>query len=467
MAQDRLDTSCTHRLLTGPLGWLLTTGWADRLKMAMLPAEFRLARARALAFANPDPEGFLDALEVDDATRQRLRQRALRALPELDRRRQSLDQVQDQWDTVFWRGAAADSAARVALERRRRRLSQEALKPDRLFRFLSAEHAFAPVAFQIPGPEETITAMSRWLSDPASAYAASAADLPAPERSAPIPGPAGPESLLRFSSPSTFQQGVRVTARVYEPARCTGATGTFIYGSGLGMLYDLIRYWPEEDYMARRLAARGVRVILPESPWHGRRELPGRYSGEPYLARAPLSVFELFSTQVQETARLIGWARSLGSPLVGVGGVSLGGLVAQLIAGHCRTWPAELRPDMVFVGAGTSQVDRALASGALSRLLGLSCALADAGWTQDALAALRPLLDPPRAPGIDPSRILACLGTRDSSTPYATALALLDRWEVPPDNRIVYDAGHIALYARLIRSDTAVGRIARLLRRPP
>ncbi|NOK59010.1 MAG: Fermentation-respiration switch protein FrsA, has esterase activity, DUF1100 family [Chloroflexi bacterium AL-W] len=53
-----------------------------------------------------------------------------------------------------------------------------------------------------------------------------------------------------------------VYARVIEPESYTGAIPTFIYGSGLGMPYDFIPYWPEEDYMTWPLARRGCRTIL-------------------------------------------------------------------------------------------------------------------------------------------------------------------------------------------------------------
>jgi hypothetical protein len=115
-----------------------------------------------------------------------------------------------------------------------------------------------------------------------------------------------------------------VYARVFEPEECSGSVPTLIYGGGLALAYDQIRYWPAKDYIGRPLAAEGCRVILVESPWHGRRMPPGYFSGEPYLAHAPVSLFQLYSAQAQETAILVDWVRSLGSPTVAVGGISLG-----------------------------------------------------------------------------------------------------------------------------------------------
>ncbi|RVT81655.1 abhydrolase domain-containing 18 [Rhodobacteraceae bacterium CCMM004] len=462
MSREALRISSMHRLLGGPLGWLLTTGPLNNLKMAMLPREFRMARARAVAVVHPDPLGLLDALGADAAARRRLEAPAAKALADLASRRAALAPVQAQWDDAVWGSTPPDPATLIALDERRRALSEAAVKPGLLFRFLWKEASIAPTAFDVPDPALALTRAAEWVKTPALLYGAPKAPA-AVERSAAIPGPAGPEYLIRFPSPSPFTDHDTVTARVYEPASGGKDAPTFVYGSGLGMVYDLIRYWPEEDYMARRLAARGVRTVLPESPWHGRREVPGRYSGEPYLARAPVSIYELFSAQAQETACIVAWARAQGARRIGVGGVSLGGLVTQQIVGHCGTWPEEMRPDMAFIGAGSGHVDQVVVMGDLSERLGISAAVRNAGWTDGLLAQLRPLLDPPDTPAVAPEAILTYLGRRDRSTPYALARQLLDRWQVPERNRIVHDADHMALYARLIRSDEAASRIADML----
>ena len=164
--------------------------------------------------------------------------------------------------------------------------------------------------------------------------------------------------------------------------------------------------------------------------------------------------------QCQEAAVLVAWARENGSRKVGVGGVSLGGLVTQQIVGHCGGWPEAMRPDMAFVGAGSGHVDQVVALGHLSKLLGLTDAVRQAGWTDQLLAELRPLLDPPDTESIDPEAIVACLGTRDSSTPFRLASDLLDRWRVPDENRIIRDEDHMALYTFLIRKPDVADRIA-------
>ncbi|WP_430449675.1 hypothetical protein [Rhodophyticola sp.] len=101
--------------------------------------------------------------------------------------------------------------------------------------------------------------------------------------------------------------------------------------------------------------------------------------------------------------------------------------------------------------------------GDLSGRLGMTAAVRAAGWTDAQLAELRPLLDPPEDPAIDPDDILACLGRQDRSTPHALARQLLDGWRVPDRNQIIRDADHMALYTHLIRSEEAASRIAERL----
>jgi hypothetical protein len=65
--------------------------------------------------------------------------------------------------------------------------------------------------------------------------------------------------------------------------------------------------------------------------------------------------------------------------------------------------------------------------------------LATAGWTAERLRKLRPLLDPPATLGIPPEQVVAVLGERDQYVPYAWAREMLDTWDVPGANRVVWD----------------------------
>lgn len=240
----------------------------------------------------------------------------------------------DRWERVFWGDGESTPDERVAVERERREVSERRAKPTDIFGFLSKEHLVPPVKFETPPPEDARTRWHHELAEPERLYgfveSSAAEEFPRVERSATVRGPGTVEYLLRFRSPSPHLSD-RATARVYEPVDIDANTDgdvdlpTLVFHSGWGMFDDQLTYWPEEESVARALVPEGYRVILPDAPWHGRRELLGRYSGEPYIARAPVGLFTLYSAAALETAVLIDWARTEGAPAVGVGGVSLGG----------------------------------------------------------------------------------------------------------------------------------------------
>ena len=83
MTRTTLKPSTMHRILASPLGRPLASGVFNDLKLAMLPREFRMARARAAAFQHDEPEAFLAALGADQEAKRKLVEPAARALTEL------------------------------------------------------------------------------------------------------------------------------------------------------------------------------------------------------------------------------------------------------------------------------------------------------------------------------------------------------------------------------------------------
>ena len=458
---DQLATPLAHRLITSPLGALLDTRIFERIKGRSLPREMRLARIGAVAEATAaeggDARAFLDAVDPAGALAPRDRERVHKAFARFVRQWADYAAILKAWEAAFWGDRDVAPENLVDLEMRRRAASERCVTPGRTLGFLAKRADIAPVACDIPDPDATRARWSDAIAAPAALFAAPE-DLPDFQRSRAVPGPAGPEYLLRFRSPSPLMTDT-VHARIFEPAEDAEDAPAFVYASGLGMAYDRIRYWPEEDYIARPLAARGCRVILVESPWHGRRALPGRFSGEPYLATAPVGLFRLYAAQAQETAALIGWARRTGATVVGVGGVSLGGIVSQHVAGRCAAWPEAVRPDMAFLGATSAHIDEVVLGSEITRSLGVDSAVRAAGWTAERLRQLRPLLDPPASPGITPENVVAVLGRRDRYTPYTLGRGLLDAWGVPPGNVLTWDRDHFGVLLGLFRRDDAQKKI--------
>lgn len=458
-----LSTPLVHRALRSPAGGLLETAAFERVKTNSLARTFGVARARAAADVSlgGGPAAFLAELPAPPAPH--LHDRIERTLRDYANRRTEAEDAVERWEAAFWGDEATTDAERVAIERERRRTEARRARPTRLFRFLDREHLLPPVKYEIPDPETVDERWAKAVVDPSRLYGLD--ELPAVARSRSVAGPGTEESFLRFDSPSPYLD--EATARVYEPAGwAAGRDGdaaplpTLIFHDGLGSLNDRASYWPVEDAVARTLAPRGYRVILPDAPWHGRREVVGRYSGEPYLATAPVGTFTLLSAAAAETGVLVDWARREGAPVVGVGGLSLGGSVASHVAGRCGGWPERARPDLVVPVGAPGDVDRALFESRLSSLLGLDRELAEAGWTPDRLRDLAPLLDPPATPAVDPGSIVPFVGRRDDLAPVDTALELYDSWGVPDRNVTAWDAGHFGVLVRLVRDPAFVSTVA-------
>ncbi|WP_411966653.1 alpha/beta fold hydrolase [Haloferax sp. YSSS75] len=465
---DHLETSPLHKLMVSPAGRLLTSRPFETLKTRSLPREFAVVRARAAADValGEGPEAYLR--EVDAPPAPHLHDRIERALAQYAAVREEYDETMARWNSVFWGGYESLPDERVAIERDRREIAQRRAKPSDIFGFLAKEHLVPPVKFETPDPDD---ALSRWhheLAEPERLYgfadSRASEEFPRVERSATVRGPGTVEYLLRFTSPSPHLSD-DASARVYEPADVDGDLPTLVFHSGWGMFDDQLVYWPEEEYLARALAPEGYRVILPDAPWHGRREPLGNYSGEPYVARAPVGLFTLYSAAALETAVLTDWARTEGAPVVGVGGVSLGGTIALHVGGRCGEWPESMRPDLLFPVGAPGAIDQTLLSGSLTKLLDIDKALDAAGWTGGHLHEFAPLLNPPKTPCLAPERVFSFIGSRDGMAPARTARVLFDEWGIPRPNRHEWDCGHFGVLANLIRRDEFQRTVTRELDR--
>lgn len=454
---DRLDTPRVHRLLGSPLGGLFETTPFETLSLGRLPDQFSVRRARAAADVSlgGGPAAFLR--EVDAPPAPHLHDRIETALATFAELRERHEDVADRWEAAFWGDEETTPEERAALERERRRADAAHARPDDAFGFLVRDHLVPPVAFDVPSPED---ARERWAHERAEpehlygfAESTVTESLPRVSRSKTVFGPGTVEYRLRFETPS-LHVGDTAEARVYEPEDPADYLSTVVFFSGLGSLGDRLGYWPEEEAVGRRLARRGYRVVLPDAPWHGRREPLGFHAGEPYLARAPVGHFELYGAAAQEAGVLVEWARTEGAPAVAVGGLSLGGIVALHVAGRCGDWPESMRPDVAAAVAPVGSVTQALTGASrLLSLLGVDDALTAAGWTGDDLNEFASLLNPPAKPSLSPARILVCYGSRDDVAPASTTESLLRRWDVPRRNVVRWDRGHVGTAMRLVRDD--------------
>ncbi len=461
----RLPTPTVHRVISSPLGALLDTPTFERFKLERLPFEVRLLRLGAMASAlgSSDADELIARIGVDGEVSTNMRRGLARGLQRFARACAAREDIMRRWDRAFWGDAwpppQREDLVRLELERRVR--SRRCVCPRSTLGFFAAKNTFDPIAFHVPSPGEVARKWARELARPELLYGPPS-ELPSIERSRSLQGPVGAEYLIRFRSPSRI--GDVVYARVFEPER-REASATFIYVGGLFSACDEVVYWPEEEALGRGLAARGHRVILLAPPWHGRRALSGTASGEASLATGPEGMFRSCAAGAQETAVLIAWARELGSPAVGIGGTSVGALIAQAVAGRARSFPRGMRPDAVFLAGAAIRLDEVLLGAPLAERMGLPRAILEAGWTREALACLRDLFDPPNEPGIAPERIHAVLSAQDSFLPAALGRELLRMWRVPESNVTMRPGGQFSLLVHLARHSDARLTIARELHR--
>jgi pimeloyl-ACP methyl ester carboxylesterase len=84
--------------------------------------------------------------------------------------------------------------------------------------------------------------------------------------------------------------------------------------------------------VARALRARGTHSMRIDLPFHLRRRMPGRNSGDGYFGTDPSRIRATVRQSVEDAAAVVAWARANVTPTMAVMGVSLGGLVTTLLA---------------------------------------------------------------------------------------------------------------------------------------
>ncbi len=89
-----------------------------------------------------------------------------------------------------------------------------------------------------------------------------------------------------------------------------------------------------DRWLAKQMRLRGAHTVRLDLPLHLRRTLPGQRSGDGYFSLDPAHIRAAVRQSVEDAAAVIAWARAEVSPIITVVGVSLGGLIATLLAAH-------------------------------------------------------------------------------------------------------------------------------------
>ncbi|HEX6978547.1 MAG TPA: hypothetical protein VF342_04550 [Alphaproteobacteria bacterium] len=363
-------------------------------------------------------------------------------------------EAERRWDELFFGGKACPDVDLVAAEAQRLRSGRTFLGSRLMFAPAARAARVDAVAWDIPHAAASAGAIAR-----ADEMFRPPDPWPPVEVSARARTRASIEYALRFALPGAVD-GAAAFARVSEPPGIADPP-TVIHCHGFGVEAEHLDRMFDE---MRPLVSAGVRVVRMILPWHGRRRRPGTWSGEPFLAQAPLSCGALFETAVRELGVLVGWARSTSRGRVALSGVSLGALTAQLAAVRLGAWPKTCWPDALLLIGTSDRLDRIAFDGALARVLGLDRALRARGWTREALTALGALANPVGTPVVDPARILMVLGTVDDVTPFDGGVELARHWHVPAANQFHRPQGHFSVSLGLIGEDAPLRRLAALLR---
>lgn len=440
-------------------GLFLSQPWFDRAGLAMLRrAFFPVSRAwAAAALAGGDPARFAAAVPMPHRFEDN--ERLAKALAAFEAARAASTAIDQLWEQTFFGPADEPEPRRRAIESARLAHAHAFNMARRHFLFL-LPRGLPRIDLHVATPAETEAVYGPARVDLVPFVAPPEGDWPI-ETSRRIPGAVGVDYWLRFRSPSK-RLGDVVHARVHEPIGVADPP-TIILGHGVCVEFD---HWIGLVDEADALCAAGFRVVRPEAPFHGWRAPLGSYGGERLIGDFPLGALDAFTGAIQEWAVLARWARATSKGRIAFGGTSLGALTAQLAADRAREWPADERPDGLFLITHSGSMHQTVLDGEITRLFASAEAAIAKGWSEAELDGYFSLLDPRRGPLVPPERIVSIVGRRDTVTPYAGDAGgetLAVRWGVPAENRFELDRGHFSVPMTLIRNHAPTRRFVEVM----
>ncbi len=439
------------------MGAVIARPWLDRcilyfLERWFFPLSRLWGAARA---AQGDVDAFIAHVPLSQPS-PRQREKIHGLLLEFERSRLKAFSTEQLWNSYFF-GRESVAGERLPIV--------EEMRLDFRTAYNMTRRSFTPLrrlvltsAFMDPPAPEEIAARFGPAGEGVEALFALPEAFPDVEVSRNLPTTAGHDHWIRFSSPALTQNDIAY-ARVHCPEGVVDPP-TLIFGHGICVEFDHYKQLLDEVTV---LVSRGIRVIRPEAPWHGRRVLPGHYGGEQIMARTPNSVFDFLAAQHQEWATIIRWARETSHGPVAIGGSSLGAQSAKAIAVRAKAWPENLRPDALLLITHSPHLYDGALKGSLSNVWHMGDALHARGWHQDSVQTWMAKLDPPGRPCMPGAAIVSVVGKRDTVTDSSQVDRQLDSWDVPEANRYRYERGHFTVPLGMLNDETAVNHFADIL----
>ncbi len=445
-------------LFEGPASVAFARPWFDQLSSRILEKRlfplFRLWAAAAIA--EQDVDRFCAESRIGPLDRSG-RKLALRLMCETTSALKEKDDTDSDWEVLYFGVDRPSPESLVSAEVARRGAAAKFLAKRHKFRPLARGRNFGIVRFEPASMKEMEEFYGDWLADPDSAYP-TPDQMPEIEVSHSVLSQTGKCFWLRFLSSG---RKIRDTAwaKIIEPVDSKSAP-TLIYCHGLGEETELRSRFLDET---PALVDMGVRVIRLDAPWHNRRFVAGRWSGEPFLGAAPGGPVYLFEAQLRELAILTKWCRSRFGTPVAIGGLSMGAMTAQLAAYRANAWPLEMQPDALFLAANSEDMWEVCFDGRVGKRAGVADSVRAAGWSDDALGRVRQLTNPIGLPVMPPDRIVVKLGLADDVMPYSSGASLVERWRVPAQNVFERNQGHFTVPMSMVRNPRAFRRLASIL----
>ena len=446
----RLPPSPNYKYLEGLKGKLFMAPWFDAIALNIVARWYcPLSRAWAAAtISGGSPELFGNEIAASGLNCDQY----LRVLNKVSKSNQEFSEICNTWETYFFdkenpnpNDLIESQISLVAGEHRQLSMRRY---------FFSLRPHIQPLKLSIATPQEVESIHTNLLKEN---------PFPSPptakiDKSASVYGEWGEEFHLKTPVPFCKKNDI-VRAQVFMP-HDGNIKGTFICLHGI--LLDPAM-WNNLAYPVKALTREGIRVVLPTGPWHGRRTPKGQFGGENILRCGPLGFIEALRRWVPEVAIWTRWARSTSPSPVGLGGVSLGGLCAQLSSTAANDWPDSDRHDALILITTSGDMNDVAFNSNIGDKLNLTREIKRKGWTTQTLKRWLPLLQPTIRPPLMRNKIVMLLGSADRLTPFEGGLLLSRNWEVPEENLFIRRQGHFTGALGLSHDSTPLKRFVEIL----
>lgn len=455
LTKIRISLSYTRLLFNG--------NRSEAYGLALQLQELRLKRIGALARENTGNfDGFVTSLGIK--TTPGLINRLSKSFEKYEKIVKEGHQYNEIWEKVFFKSHTTtySNADLLKIEQNRIRYSEKTLRPFDVFSYLGLKDNIPYLRLDMDSQDEFFLNWSKVLNDPDKLYDILVKKVEV-EESKPILLHNCNIYYIKFRS-SAHSMYDFVYGKVFEPTndRCYK---TVIISNGWSISNDQEQMWSKLDSLCARLAKYGIRAVLLESPWQGRRTPKGFYSGEQFLSNVPTSMIQMISSQALETASVIDWARSAkGSRKIVFAGFSISAYTAVKIASRCRQWSLNYWPDDIIFTEITSLLDRTIMGTKFTQKIGLAGALEKMKWSKEYILKLRQLFDIPPMPSLPFSKIHVFISDKDNLGFRDYTLRIANKWSLPQENITRVNSNHINLTDKILDDKIFEEKIKNILK---